>query len=550
MISSLKVNNFSLINELNLSLDSGFSVITGETGSGKSILLAALELLMGDRADFSVIGPASDRAIVEATLEIKSYYLQDFFVENDLDYDDQTILRREIYASGRSRAFINDSPVQLNVLKELTVQLVNIHSQYNTLELKNKSKQILLFDTLAGLENERLDFEKSFAEYHSLKNELSEKEKVYQQNLKDADYFQFQLEELSAMNLSKINFEDLENQLKLAESSEQLIQCFSAVENAISGEIGAIISLQKVKNELDKLKHIKPDIQEFSDRLHTCLIDLKELNADAVHFVDAIGAHEVDKSMLIEQVDKYNSLLKKHSKNNQNELLDYLNELSSMVNDSSLLADEINALKLKVEKHYELALISANKLHQNRLSSVKNIEEKLQNLLSELKLEQTIVKFNLSKKETLTNQSLSELNILFSANKGIEPVSIEKAASGGELSRVMLAIQNLVSEMKALPTVFFDEIDTGVSGDVAQKIGVLLQKMGSKMQLIAISHLPQVAAKATNHFKVFKTNSSERTQTYVLKLNEEQRIEEIARLMSGEHITDAAIETAKNLINA
>lgn len=549
MISTLKVKNFALISALELQLNSGFTVITGETGSGKSILLGALELLLGDRADFSLIGKNGDKAIVEAVTEISSYQLQSFFFENDLEYADETIIRREISGNGRSRAFINDSPVQLTVLRDLTSRLVNIHSQYNTLELRDKNYQLEILDVLGGLESDRIAFASSFSNFKKVELELKEKESTLDASKKQSDYIQFQLEEIEQLNLSKTNFDAIEAELNKAENIEQITRVLAMIDQAITGDGASLEIFSKAKNELEKLSSIDEDLNDFSQRTNTLFLDLKELAADVSSYAEKLEINPTQKEALLSQLDAFNRVLRKHNLKNQRELLDLQAEFLSSSQQTEELEIEIEKLKYKYSESRSELLQNADQLHQKRVEHTKKVESDITNLLSELKLENTSLTFGLSKREEFNSTGISDLVIRFSANKGIESVPIEKAASGGELSRVMLALQKLISDKKALPTVLFDEIDTGVSGDVAQKIGNLLRRMGESRQLIAITHLPQVAAKAQAHFKVEKIEKDGTTESLVRKLSADASINEVARLMSGEVISDAALETAKALID-
>lgn len=550
MITSLRVSNFALISELDLSLHSGFSAITGETGSGKSILLGALELLLGERADFSLIGPLSDKAVVEASATISGYNLLSFFNENDLDYADQTIIRREISNSGRSRAFINDTPVQLTVLKEFSSRLVNIHSQYNTLELKDRDVQLEMLDTIAELTGQRKEFSALFKRFKAKNQELKTKEEELSTLLKQRDYNQFQLTELDGLDLFKTDYASLEKDLSLAENSEQIVQIASFIADGLSQEGGVIEFLGKIKNELEKVKSIDQDLEDFYNRTTSVLVELKELMGDAQRYSETVDLDPRLKEQLTEKIDKFNHALRKHNLNDQEGLIELFESFGSYIEGTDHLEAEITFLRSETNKLKQQVEEKANDLHKARLKAKPQIETQLTDLLSELKMENTTLSFDLEQKSEIGNSGSTHLTMRFSANKGIEAVPIEKAASGGELSRVMLALQKIVSEKKAMPTVLFDEIDTGVSGEVAQKIGNLLRKMGENMQLIAITHLPQVAARADHHFKVEKFEANNKTVSIVRELGEEEHVQEVARLMSGETISAEALLNARSLMNS
>lgn len=550
MLCHLRINNFALIEHLDLSLEKGYSVITGETGSGKSILLGALELLLGERADFSLIGPVSEKASVEAEFDLSSFDLKLIFEQNDIDYSDQTIVRREINQSGRSRAFINDTPVQLNILKELTSRLVYIHSQYNTLELKSKQFQLDVLDVLSGLMSERAIFGQLYEEHKSKHNDLKKLKADLADLLKQKDYNQFQLQELDELNLLKVNFSEMEKEFNLIENSKDIKIVLALLNDRLSADQGMLSSLAELKSNLDKIKHFDTDLEDYFKRINSVLVELKELDSDVNRKLDAVDIDPAKLDELTQRLDKYNHLLRKHNVNEQRELIELFDSFSQSIEGTEKIEQRIDSLEIEVNSLYKRLIDAGNHLHEGRIAKITEIEGNIQSLLSDLKLVDTRFNFHLRKKEEISATGITDIVMLFSANKGMEPIAIEKAASGGELSRVMLALQKLISEKKQLPTVLFDEIDTGVSGEVAQKIGTLLDKMSNQVQLLAITHLPQVAAKAKHHFKVEKSLVNERTLTSVRLLNEEEHIHEVARLMSGEEISDAAILNAKNLMNS
>ena len=549
MLHALRIKNFALINQIELVLKPGYTVITGETGSGKSILLHALNLILGERADFSVIGPESDKAVVEAEFEMKGFHLESFFQENDLDQEERTIIRREINMNGKSRAFINDTPVSLAVLKTLTSALVNINSQYNTLELKNKAYQLEVLDTLSELQLKRTDFTALFKKFNEQKSLLANLKSSLSLALQQKDYTNFQLVELEALLLDSVDYTSVETELKKIENGEGLILSFSSIIGAIEDENQLVDKLHSLRTILDRSKGLDKAVDELSIRLNAVLIELNDISSDASRALESVETDPEKLLELTESLNHFNHVLKKYSVRDQQEMLELRNRLQKELFDTEATEQQINELE-EVLKNLEKEITTkAKELHQDRLKAVQPVASELQEILEELKLPNTKLSFQLTEREELNQFGLTDVNLLFSANVGIETVPIEKAASGGELSRVMLALQKMISEKKVLPTILFDEIDTGVSGDVAQKIGALLQKMGTHFQLLAISHLPQVAAKASHHFKVEKEIIGNRTETKVKSLEMEERIEEIARLMSGENITPAAMETAKSLMH-
>ncbi|MEJ6801926.1 MAG: DNA repair protein RecN [Crocinitomicaceae bacterium] len=549
MIKSLRIENFALIDSVNIQFDGGFTVITGETGSGKSILLNALNLILGERANFSVIGELKDKSVVEAEIDISGFNMKNFFKANQLDYFDLTIVRREIYKQGRSRAFINDIPVQLNILKELTGGLIHIHSQYNTLELKDKDFQIRLLDVLAGTLKKRTQFQNVFAGYQLKKKELTERLLLLAESSSKIDYDSFQLTELQALDLDNIDYEAMKQELSKFENADELLASFGALLNLLEMDGGVLQQLGQVNTTLEKNASIDPVLSDLQKRVASVLIELKDISSEAE---EQSGSISIDPKQLVElssKLDSFNKATFKHRVQNQEELLHLMEDLNGSSYDLAQLEGDIarltNEIQLEEAKLIELGEV----LHNERKKSIPEIETRITKSLNELKLVNTILEFRLSKELKLTKFGTSNLEIYFSPNVGLPPVPIHHAASGGELSRVMLALQSLMSRKIQLQTILFDEIDTGVSGDVAQKIGQTLKSMGAGMQVIAITHLPQVAAKGEQHLSVSKAIIDGRTQSSVIELDMAARIEETARLMSGDEINEAALANAKALMS-
>jgi len=549
MLVTLNIQNFALIEEAQLNFHSGFTVITGETGSGKSILLGALNLILGERADYSVIRDKADKTFVEATFSIKGFGLEDFFNQNDLDFADETVIRREITAQGKSRAFVNDTPVQLNVLKELSEKLVHIHSQHHTLELKNPQFQLDLLDVLADNSILRQIFKKTFLDWKKINQSLVQKRTVFAKLLQDADYNRFQWEELNQLNLDSEDYLTIEKELSSFEKMEDIKASFASTNFLISEENGISDKLSFLKSNLEKVQDLNPALKNLSERVVASLIELRDIAEEAEVHLENLESNPQRQSALTEKIDVYNRSLRKHQVNNQAELLGIFKSLSEAQSSTLELENEIEKLSKQVQKLDTEVQKLASELHKNRVENAPKVSKQLIAVLDELKLVDTKIIFDFSVANKMDENGNSSLTLLFSPNPGIAPKPIEKAASGGELSRFMLALQLLLSAKKQLPTLLFDEIDTGVSGEVAQKIGVVLQKMGAQMQVMAITHLPQVAGKGMNHWKVQKVKSNGSTLTEVIELNQNQRIEEIARLMSGENINEAALQNAKALMN-
>ena len=546
MLRSLRIQHFALIDEVQLHFEQGFTVFTGETGSGKSIILAATQLILGERADLQVIAPGAKKAIVEAVFEISESHLP-FFQENDLDFEAQTLIRREIAIEGKSRAFINDVPVSLQVLKQLTSHLVQIHSQYNTLELKSKKYQLALTDLLLGLDQCRIEFSTQFQYFQQLQKQVEVLQNEFDTARTQQDYNQFLLEELQCLNLDDPKIQQLDHELERFANAAQLEEAQAAL-TSILDDNGPYAQLYARKASIDKVKGVDAEMQTFAQRLDQILIELKELSRDA----EASSYQDIDPSQLpaLEALqDKINSALLKHRVRDVLDLLALQAELA--FKNQGLEEQELALITLKEELQLlqDHLWLDAKQLHQKRLDGVEQLAQNLELILQDLKLPHTKLAFDLQQTDQLNASGCTQIDLLFSANLGHSPVPVERAASGGELSRLMLALQKMSSEKKALPTIIFDEIDTGVSGDVALKIGKLLNEMSANGQCMAISHLPQVAARAAHHFLVQKSVVAERMQTQVSPLAFEARIEEIARLLSGEAITEAAMANAESLLN-
>ncbi|MEJ6590108.1 MAG: AAA family ATPase [Crocinitomicaceae bacterium] len=546
MIQRLRISNFALIENLELDLKKGFSVLTGETGSGKSILLSAFSLLLGERSSSNLVGAYSRKAIVEAQLDA-SPEDKVFFKAHNLDYDEPLLLRREIVKDGKSRAFINDSPVPLSTLKAFSIEKLMVHSQYNTFELKSKKKQLELYDLLSGNEKRALAFSLLFENYNAHGQDLEDLKITYVNENKDRDYNDFLKQEIEDLKFDEVDYSVLESELFKLENSDAIRAILSEL-NAFTEE-GAIYS--KVKQYvfgLEKLGTKDKGLLELIERLHAIGDDLSMVSSESSYYIDSMGDDPSRKSFIIKQWDAYNRLLLKHGFKTQLELQGLLDDLSKRNENIEGLKQRIadmeiahKVLESKIDK-------AANQLHSKRMNSSSLIANSLKEELFQLKLPETKLDFKIER-GALQSTGITNLSMVFSANKGYDMIDIENAASGGELSRLMLALLKRISEEKKMPTILFDEIDSGVSGDVADKIGVLLHKMGNQSQLLVISHLPQVASKASAHYIVEKKEEKERTRTYVRLLSEDERIYEVARLMSGEDVTKAALETAKTLMN-
>lgn len=549
MLISLHIQNFALIEKAQLVFQPGFTVITGETGSGKSILLGALNLILGERADYGVIRDKSAKTFVEAHFSIGGFGLEAFFAVNDLDFAEETIIRREISAQGKSRAFVNDSPVQLNILKELAEKLIHIHSQHHTIELKNPEFQLDLLDILADNALQKDTFKLLFQQWKKKETELKNKKAALAKLRADSDYNNFQLEELTALKLDVLNYEAMEQQLIAIERLDDVKSGFATIANVIEDERGINDLLAVLKSSTEKIQHLHPQLTALLERISAARIELMDIAEEATHQLESLDSDPMLLNDLTEKLDFYNRALRKHQVTTQSELNALAETLHNSQESTDQLQFEIEALEKEVVDLQNQVDTQANQLHKKRITAAPIVANQLVTVLNELKLNNSIVRFEMEQTGKMDFSGNTKLALLFSPNAGMTEKPIEKTASGGELSRFMLALQLLLSAKKKLPAVIFDEIDTGVSGEVAQKIGLVLKKMGHQMQVLAITHLPQVAGQGMHHWKVEKNNQNGNTLTRVAVLDDSQRVEEIARLMSGENINEAALENARALMN-
>ncbi|TXI84087.1 MAG: DNA repair protein RecN [Crocinitomicaceae bacterium] len=549
MLISLHIQNFALIEKAQLVFQPGFTVITGETGSGKSILLGALNLILGERADYGVIRDKSAKTFVEAHFSIGGFGLEAFFAVNDLDFAEETIIRREISAQGKSRAFVNDSPVQLNILKELAEKLIHIHSQHHTIELKNPEFQLDLLDVLANNALQKDTFKLLFQQWKKKETELKNKKAALAKLRADSDYNNFQLEELTALKLDVLNYEAMEQQLIAIERLDDVKSGFATIANVIEDERGINDLLAVLKSSTEKIQHLHPQLTALLERISAARIELMDIAEEATQQLESLDSDPMLLNDLTEKLDLYNRALRKHQVTTQSELNALAETLHNSQESTDQLQFEIEALEKEVVDLQNQVDTQANQLHKKRITAAPIVANQLVTVLNELKLNNSIVRFEMEQTGKMDFSGNTKLALLFSPNAGMTEKPIEKTASGGELSRFMLALQLLLSAKKKLPAVIFDEIDTGVSGEVAQKIGLVLKKMGHQMQVLAITHLPQVAGQGMHHWKVEKNNQNGNTLTRVAVLDDSQRVEEIARLMSGENINEAALENARALMN-
>lgn len=551
MLKRLHISNFALINEMEVSFPGNLTVITGETGAGKSIFLEALSLALGKRADLSALNLKTKKCIIEAEFSAENLDLNGFFFDHDLDFEPNLILRREINADGKSRSFLNDSPVSLSVLKLLSEKLIDIHSQHQTLLLNQSNFQLELLDTFAESLKIFKEYKIEFSSFTKSKIELQSLQEQEKLAKKELDYFQFLYSELEETEIKAGLLSGLEEESSKLENSEIIKSNLLAASNAISGnEINILIDLGKTKQSLQSLSKYSKNYSLLSDRIQSLYIELKELSADIEDAANEVVFDSDKLSQVNIKMDKLNRLLKKHQVNTEEDLLKIKSDIENKLNQFNSIEKTIISKQKLIQISQNNCLKLSEELTTLRTKAIHGIEQTIKKTLAELSMENAIFKIELSQKSDLGINGLDELKFLFTANKGAELNELHKVASGGELSRLMLSLKALLASKKQLPTIIFDEIDTGVSGDVADKIGEILLSMGNNMQVIAITHLPQMASKGNHHLFVYKKDDEDKTVSYIKQLNKAERINEIAKMLSKSNPTVSAIKNATELLNS
>ena len=550
MITSLSIENFALIEKLKADYTNGFSVITGETGAGKSILLGALGLVLGKRADLTSLKNKNEKCIIEAHFNIKNYNLKSFFETHDLDYEDDSILRREILPSGKSRAFINDTPVNLVELQSLSEYLLDIHSQHQTQELSDDKMQFQIIDAVASNFDLISTYSRKLKEFKQLKIDLKAKNDLLQSVLKEQDYNTFLLEELLSADLKSTNQENLELQFEQLNNVEFIKEnIIKSLLIANNDQLGILHNLKEIKLALQKNAVFSNEYKLLYERVNSILIEFDDVEKELSQLSDTISSNPEELEIINQRLQLIYTLQKKHQVTTVSQLLEIQNDLDNKVISVSTLESDITKLQeLVVEIENELNA-KANTIHINRSEAVPILTEKLTVILKQLGMENAQFDIKIVVSNEFYNNGKDAIQFLFSANKGSDFGLLKKVASGGEMSRIMLAVKSVLSTYSKLPTILFDEIDTGVSGEIAHKMGEIMKNMSVNMQVFAITHLPQIASKGTTHFKVFKTISNQQTQTELKMLTNEERILEIAQMLSGSNISDAALIHAKELLN-
>ena len=551
MLKRLAIRNYALIDDLDISFSDELNIMTGETGAGKSIILGALSLILGQRAEGKYFFNQQKKCVIEGTFLVNEFHLNDFFTENDLDYNKETVLRREISSDGKSRAFINDTPVNLATLKQLGEKLIDIHSQHATLEINDEDFQLLVIDTVAGNQNLLHTYREAFKAYRQTQSRLKELIALSERSKADLDYFQFQFDELEKANLSKGEQQDLEKELDALTHAEEIKRSLlTSIGLLYENEPSVIVQIKEAAINLASAERYNPEVKSLTERLNSCLIEIKDILSEIEGLEQSSLINEPRLEEVNGRLDLIYTLQKKHRAGSDTELISIREQISNKL-DSILFADEdIEILKLESDQLHHKVMDLAAELDKSRNESIPKVEEQVMNTLAEIGMPNAILQIQ---HESLPEGKFdlngnNQIRFLFSANKGQSALPMNKVASGGELSRLMLSIKSLIAVHTALPTIIFDEIDTGISGEVALKVGNIMEKLSKNMQVIAITHLPQIASKGNTHYCVYKDEQTDNTHTNIRQLNEEERILELAKMLSGNNPGESAIQNARELL--
>lgn len=550
MLTSLSITNFALIDALEVNFNNGFSIITGETGAGKSILLGGLSLVLGKRADLSQIKDKSKKCVIEAIFDIANYDLKSIFIKDNLDYDPQTIIRREILPSGKSRAFVNDTPVNLDSLNHLSNHLLDIHSQHQTLQLVDDSYQFKVIDAIANNKSLLFDYKSELNTYKKLKQELTHLETSLVESKKEYDYNLFLLNELQEVQLDNINIETLESSYEQLSNVETINEVMSYSKSLLNNEeLGVIERLNEIKRQLSNISSYGKQYASIEERIESVAIELNDILVE----LDDIDGELISDPQELEKINTklqvINNLLQKHSVLEVSDLLDIMDSLTEKIDISENIDSNISEVEGQIEKSKTRLDTIASKLSKNRKAVVPKFISNLETILGQLGMVNAKFDIQLNSSETYKYNGKDQLQFLFKANKGGDFKELKKSASGGELSRIMLAVKSILANYVKLPTIMFDEIDTGVSGEISNKMGDIMKIMSKNMQVFSITHLPQIGSKGDWHYKVYKTDIDNVTQTQMRLLTHEERVVELAQMLGGTNITESAMAHAKQLLN-
>ncbi len=550
MLKSLYIQNFVLIDNLDIQFNKGFSVITGETGAGKSIILGALSLVLGQRVDGRSIKKGSEKCVIEAEFNIRSYRLEPFFLTNDLEYDSEScILRRELYVSGKSRAFVNDSPVSLAILRELGTKLIDIHSQHQNLLLGDNHFQLKVVDVMAENEILLILYRKEYTKYQTLKKELEDLRQRFAKQQEEEDYIRFQLQQLQDASLRSGEQEELEQEQETLSHAEEIKSVLYKISQLLDGEeIGGVQMVREAHVAADSLEQYFPQIKEISERLHSAYIDLNDLVSEVDSLKEDVEYNPERLDYVNERLNTIYTLQQKHHVKTIDELLQLQASYEQQQHELSSFEEQIEELSRTLEASYQELLQQARVLSQQRKIAAVGLADQLIEKVRPLGMPNVRFQVSIKPKSEPDIDGMDDVCFLFSANKSGELQPVSGTASGGEISRLMLCIKAMIAGFTALPTIIFDEVDTGVSGDIADKMGDIMHDLGTKMQVLAITHLPQIAAKGQAHYFVYKVDEGERTLTRIKRLTDEERIREVARMLSGASLTEASLANARDLL--
>ena len=553
MLKKLDIRNFTLIDHLEMALYPGFSVITGETGAGKSIVIGAIGLLLGNRADAKQVKRGCDKCIIEATFDLSIYHsdvLKDFFEDNDLDYEpEECLLRREVNANGKSRAFINDTPVTLALMREIGEQLIDVHSQHQNLLLSKEDFQLNVVDIIARDRQQLADYRAAFAEYRSAQRRLEELREQIATSRDNEDFLRFQQKELSEANLASGEQEQLEQEAELMSHAEDIKRALHEADYGLSGDDTGIVNLTRsIAAQLRSVADVYPEAQELAERLESCFVELKDISQEIASKVDDVEYDPQRFNLITQRLDTIYTLQQKFHVQTVDELLDRLNGINAQLDNIDNSDEELQELERSVEKLHAVCVEKAVVLTDMRRKSAMVVEQELSKLLVPLGIPKVRFKVEVSPADLSTNGA-DKVMFLFSANSSTDMQPVSQVASGGEIARVMLSLKAMISKTIGLPTIIFDEIDTGVSGRVAEQMAHIMRDMGkANRQVLCITHLPQIAAAGSTHYKVAKQETEQGTVSTMTQLSDEQRITEIAQMLSGSDVSQAAVDNAKSLL--
>jgi len=556
MLQKLAISNYTLIDDLEISFDRGLNILTGETGAGKSIILGALSLILGQRAESKYFFNQQKKCVIEGVFSINGFHLKNFFDENELDYEAETILRREITADGKSRAFINDTPVNLTILKQVGEKLIDIHSQHATLEINDPDFQLLVVDSVSGHGDLLGDYRTKYRAYKKSAAKLQQLVAESDKAKSDLDYYQFQFDELEKANLIEDEQEKLEQELYTLNNAEEIKRNLSGAYYLMQdGETAAILQLREAGHHLSTLEKFNPQIVELHERLKSTLIELKDIASEIENIEQRTHTNEARAIEINDRLSLIYNLQKKHRVSTNAELLQLQEELSEKIQQALFGDEEIEKLQKQIAAEKQELEQLAKQLSANRAKAIPDIEKQVVEALSEMGMPNSTLKIELFPLPSKGGDShlgpdgSDQVRFLFSANKGHALAEMSKVASGGELSRLMLSIKSLIARYTALPTIIFDEIDTGISGEVANKVGKIMERLAGNLQVISITHLPQIASKGQSHYFVYKDNDSATTYTRIRQLDKQERVVEIAKMLSGDKPGESALQNARELLS-